>query len=75
MILTRRIHTLYSHTIFTRHIHTPYTHANPFIRWIREEFEQIEWIREETERRTHTPYTDADQQSQLPVHRAELLPI
>ena len=58
-ILTCRIHTSYSHTVFTRLINTPYTHANPFIGRIREEFEQIERIREETERHTHTPYSHA----------------
>ena len=68
--------------------HTPYTHADQFIGRIREEFERIERIREEIERRIHTsyshaiftrrihmPYTHAIQQSQLPVHWAELLPI
>ena len=49
----------YSHAVFTRHIHTPYTHANPFIGRIREEFDQIERIRKETERCTHTLYTHA----------------
>jgi len=58
-IQTRRIHMSYSHTEFTRHIHMPYTDANPFIGRIREEFEQIERIRKETELRIHTPYTHA----------------
>jgi len=65
----------YSHAVFTHHIHTPYTHANPFIGRIREEFEQIKRIQEETERHIHMPYTHADQQSQQPIYQAELLPI
>jgi len=54
---------------------TLYTHADQFIGRIREEFVRIEQIQEEIERRIHTPYIHAIQQSQLPIHRAELLPI
>jgi len=53
----------YSHTVFTHRIHTPYSHAvhtrQPVQRAVQEEFEQIEQIREETERCIHTPYTHA----------------
>ena len=64
-------HTPYSHAVHTRRTHTPssslnypftrlrYCLYNPFIGWIRDEFERIELIREEIERHIHTPYTHA----------------
>jgi len=57
-ILTRRTHTPSSslNYLFTG---LRYCLYNPFIGWIREEFERIERFREEIECHIHTPYTHA----------------
>jgi len=78
-ILTCRIHTPYSHTVFTCLIHTPYTHANPFSGRFKKNLSKLSRFGKKPNavftRRTHTQYAHTDQQSQLPIHRAELLPI
>ena len=74
-ILTRRIHTPYSHAIFTRRTHTPTRSSGGFGKNLSESSGFGKKLNAVLTHRTHTPYTHAVQQSQLPVHWAELLPI
>jgi len=74
-VFTCRIHTPYSHTIFTSRTHTPTRSSGGLEKNLSESSGFGKKPNAVFTRRTHTPYTQAVQQSQLPVHRAELLPI